>query len=76
MFKNYFKIAIRSLWKDRLFTSLNIIGLSVAFCVAILLAIVALDGLSEDQFHENKDNLYQVYATEQIFFFIIIFILL
>ncbi len=65
MVRNYLKIAFRNLWKDRVFTSLNIIGLTVAFCVATLLTIVSLNDLSEDQFHENKHNLYQVYATEQ-----------
>ncbi|MEM1002482.1 MAG: ABC transporter permease [Bacteroidota bacterium] len=65
MFKNYLKIAIRNLWKGKTFTALNVIGLSVAFCVAILLSISALDDLSENQFHENKDNLYRLYATEQ-----------
>ena len=65
MLKNYFKIAFRNLWKNRVFTLLNILGLTVAFCVATLLSISSLDTLSQDQFHINKDNLYQVYATEQ-----------
>jgi len=65
MIKNFIRIALRNLWKNKVFTALNIIGLSVAFCVAILLSISSLDDLAEDQFHANKDNLYQVYATEQ-----------
>ncbi|WCO02311.1 ABC transporter permease [Psychroserpens ponticola] len=62
---NYIKLACRNLWKDRVFTCLNILGLSVAFCVATLLIISSLDELATDQFHEEKDNLYKVYATEQ-----------
>ena len=65
MIRNYIKIAFRNLWKDRKFTSLNILGLSVAFGIAILLSMYALFELSYDQFHTNKDFLYQVYTTEQ-----------
>ena len=66
MIKNYFKIAIRNLWKNRTFTTLNIVGLTVAFGVAILLSTYALFQLSFDQFHENEDSIYQVYSTEQL----------
>ena len=65
MFRNYIKIAVRNLWKDRKFTALNVLGLSVAFGVAILLSMYALFELSYDQFHKNKDSLYQVYTTDQ-----------
>ncbi len=65
MFRNYIKIAFRNLWKDRKFTALNILGLSVAFGVAILLSMYALFELSFDQFHKNKDSLYQIYTTNQ-----------
>ena len=64
MFRNYLKIAWRNLWKDRTFSFLNIIGLSVAFSVAILLCTYALFELSYDRFHENADKIYQVYTTD------------
>ncbi len=66
MFKNYIKIAWRSLWKNRSFTILNVIGLSVAFGVAILLSMAAFFELSYDDFHEHGDEVYQVYANWQI----------
>ncbi|MEW7289342.1 ABC transporter permease [Aquimarina sp. 2304DJ70-9] len=65
MFKNYIKIAWRSLWKNKAFTFLNIIGLSVAFGVAILLSIAAFFELSYDDFHEHADSVYKVYQREQ-----------
>lgn len=64
MIRNYFKIAWRSLWKEKTYTFLNIFGLSVAFGVAILLAVYALFELSYNKFHENADSIYQVYRTE------------
>ncbi|NER17345.1 ABC transporter permease [Spongiivirga citrea] len=65
MFKSYLKIAWRSLLKNKGFTFLNIIGLSVAFGAAILLSMAALFELSYNQFHENIDDIHQVYITTQ-----------
>ena len=64
MFRNYFKIALRNLWKYRTFTALNIVGLSAAFGVAILLAMFAIYQLSFDKFHEKGNQLYQVYSED------------
>ena len=65
MFKNHFKIAFRNLIKNKGFTFINSIGLSVAFGSAILLSMVSFFELSYDQFHENKGSIYQLYTTEQ-----------
>ncbi|WP_422107626.1 ABC transporter permease [Winogradskyella sp.] len=64
MIKNYFKIALRNLWKNKIFTSLNVIGLTIAFGVAILLAMYAVYELSYDRFHEHGDHLYMVYSED------------
>lgn len=65
MFKNYLKIAWRNLVKDKTNTSLNVIGLSVAFAVAILLGMAALFQLSFDGFHENGASIYKIVKTQQ-----------
>lgn len=65
MIKNYLKIAWRNLMKDKAFTSINIIGLSVAFGVAILLAMAGFFDLSYDKFHTNGDDIYKVYSVKQ-----------
>ncbi|WP_419212792.1 FtsX-like permease family protein [Maribacter sp. X9] len=65
MLKNYLKIAWRNLIKDKTNTSLNIIGLSVAFAVAILLGMAALYQLSFDNFHENGASIYKIVRTQQ-----------
>lgn len=65
MFKNYLKIGWRNLMKDKTFTALNIVGLSVAFGAAILLAMVAFFDLSYDNFHENEERIYKTYWSEQ-----------
>lgn len=65
MLKNYLKIGWRNLMKDKTFTLLNVVGLSVAFGVAVLLSMAAFFDLSYDSFHKNGDNIYQVYNTQQ-----------
>lgn len=64
MFKNYIKIALRNLWKNRTFTALNVVGLTAAFGVAILLGMFAVFQLSFDRFHEHEDALYKVYSED------------
>lgn len=61
MIKNYIKIAFRNLRKQKLYSLINILGLSVglAFCVLVLLFIN--DELTYDQFHENRDRIYRLY---------------
>lgn len=65
MIRNYLKIAWRNLWKRKAFTLLNIIGLSIAFTVAILLSMTATFELSYDKFHTDVDRIYQVFNIEQ-----------
>lgn len=65
MINNYFKIAWRNLIKNKTFTLINVVGLSVAFGVAILLSMAAFYDLGYNNFHENGDNIYQVYTEIQ-----------
>ena len=65
MFKNNLKIAWRSLLKNKTFTGINILGLSVAFGVAILLSMAGFFDLSYDNFHTNSKDIYKVYSTWQ-----------
>jgi len=65
MIKNYFKIAWRNLIKDKINTSLNVTGLSLACAVAILLGTAAMFQLSFDGFHEKGDSIYKIIRTQQ-----------
>ena len=65
MFRHYFKTAFRNLWKEKTFTTLNILGLTAAFGIAFLLCMYGLFELSYDQFHENKNGIYQIYTDNE-----------
>ncbi|WP_247233091.1 ABC transporter permease [Telluribacter sp. SYSU D00476] len=60
MFRNYFKIAFRSLWNNKGYTTLNVAGLALGMACSFLAALWAYDELTYDQFHENIGSIYQV----------------
>lgn len=61
MIKNFIKIAWRNVIRNKSFSVLNILGLSIGLAVTGLIALWIDYELSVEQFHENKDRIYQVY---------------
>ncbi len=60
MIKSYFKIAWRNLIKDRQFTLLNLLGLSVGLACALLIGLWVADELSMEKYNADDARLYQV----------------
>src|ERR1700754_176196 len=60
MLKNYFKIALRNLRKSKMYSFINITGLSVGLAVSILLLLWVRDELSYDRFNVNTTHLYKL----------------
>lgn len=60
MFKNYFKIGLRNLWKYKSSTVINVIGLSTGIAAFVLIALFVSDELSYDRHHEYADDIYRV----------------
>jgi len=61
MYRNYLKIAIRNLRKNKLHTSINIFGLSIGFVVAILAILYIRNELSYEKWIPNHEQVYRVY---------------
>jgi putative ABC transport system permease protein len=66
MFRNYLKIAFRSLRKSKGFTALNIIGLAAGLGVCLLIVLYVTDELSYDRYNVNADRIYRV--DEDLYF--------
>ena len=64
MLKLYLRIAVRNLWKNKIFSSINIMGLSLAIAAGVILMLTALRELSYDRFHDDLDRLYRVYRPD------------
>lgn len=58
MVKNYFKITIRNLLKNKAFSFINISGLAVGMASAILIILWIQNEISMDRFHEKADRIY------------------
>ncbi|WP_312138290.1 ABC transporter permease [Sphingobacterium sp.] len=64
MIRNYFKILARNLAKNKAFSLINIIGLSIGMAAAILITLWIQREYSMDKFHEKSDRLYVVYNRD------------
>ena len=60
MIKNYFKVAIRNIFKYKLFSAINLLGMTLGVTACLFIILYVSDELSFDRFHEKTDQLYQV----------------
>src|SRR5688572_7052392 len=60
MFKNYFKTAFRNLARNKIYSFINIAGLSIGLASAMLIMLYVKDEVSFDRFHKNVNNIYRI----------------
>ncbi len=60
MLTNFIKIAIRALLKQRIYSIINMLGLSIGIASCLLIVLYVSHELSYDQFHTRKDRLYKM----------------
>ncbi len=63
MLKNYFKITLRNISRNKMYSALNIVGLAIGLACCILILLYVHDELSYDRFHDNADSIYRVVPT-------------
>lgn len=60
MLKSYLKIAVRSLVRTKLYSLINIAGLSLGVACCLLLALYVRDEFEYDRYHERLNDLYRI----------------
>jgi putative ABC transport system permease protein len=60
MLKNYFKIAVRSLFRNGLFTFINIFGLALSMSIGLLVLMRLKDRMNYDRFHPHSERTYRI----------------
>ncbi|MCE6987607.1 ABC transporter permease [Dyadobacter sp. CY323] len=60
MIRNYFKIALRNMWKNKAFSFVNLTGLVVGITACLLILQYVSFELSFDQFHKDSDRIYRI----------------
>ncbi|MEP6950588.1 MAG: ABC transporter permease, partial [Ginsengibacter sp.] len=63
MFKNYLKLAWRNLVKNKIYSTINILGLATGMTVAMLIALWIWDEFNYNKYHINHEQLAQVMTT-------------
>lgn len=64
MIKNYLKIALRNLWRNKTYSFINILGLTLGLVCFLLIALYVFDELTYDSFHKNASRIYRVVETK------------
>ena len=60
MFKNYFKIAWRNLIKNKVISSINIVGLATGMTAAVLILIWVQNEMNFDNYHPQSESIYRL----------------
>ncbi len=63
MFRNYLKIAFRSFWKRKVFTFINIVGLSIGISASLVIYLIVNYDFTFDKFEKDSDRLYRVVSN-------------
>ncbi len=66
MLRNYLKIALRNLLKNKAYSAITILGLAIGFACCLTIALYVEDELSYDQFHQNGKNIYRVVEKQNM----------
>ena len=60
MIRNYFKIAWRSLWKNKLFSLINAVSLAIGLSASFVIGLMVYHEFTFDKFHDDVDQIYRV----------------
>jgi predicted permease len=63
MIRNYIKVAVRNLLRQKGFSFINIFGLALGISCTALIGMWVNDELSYDRFHKDYDRMYRITAT-------------
>ena len=60
MFKNYVKTAVRNIFRTKVFSLINILGLAIGMAGTLLILMYITSELSFENFHKNRKHIYRV----------------
>src|SRR5687768_3656831 len=65
MLRNYLKTALRNISKQKVFSFINIFGLTTGLICFLLIALYIFDELTYDRFHKNGSSVYRIVETKR-----------
>lgn len=66
MLRNYIKIALRNLWRQKLYAGINILGLATGISCCLFIMLYVWYEHSYDLFHEKSDRIYRLAVQYQL----------
>jgi len=63
MFKNYFKTAWRSVWKQKAFSAINVLGLAIGISASLVIYLIVSYDLSFDKFERDNNRIYRAVSA-------------
>src|SRR6476659_5689553 len=60
MLTNYFKTSIRSIWRNKLFSAINVLGLAIGISAALVIYLIVAFDLGFEKFHKDPERIYRV----------------
>ncbi|MEZ5042404.1 MAG: FtsX-like permease family protein [Saprospiraceae bacterium] len=60
MLYNYLKVALRNIFREKLYAIINVFGLAIGLGVCLLILLFVKDELSYDKYHSKADQIYRV----------------
>ena len=60
MFRNYLKTALRNLERNKIYSFINVAGLTIGLTCAMLIMLYVKDEVSFDRFHKNGSDIYRI----------------
>jgi putative ABC transport system permease protein len=70
MLKHFLIVALRNTWRNKHYSTINMLGLAIGMASSLMLIFWALDELSYDRFHENSAQIYRIIQerkTDRVF---------
>ena len=65
MLWSYLKIALRTLWKQKGITAINVLGLAAGLAVCLLVGLLFWDQVTHDAFHPGADRIHRITTMRQ-----------
>ncbi|MCK5050618.1 MAG: ABC transporter permease [Candidatus Cloacimonetes bacterium] len=64
MLKNYFKIALRNLLRQKTYSFINIFGFAIGLAVCLIISFYVIDDLTYDNFHDKPEDVYHMLTVD------------
>src|SRR5215472_953887 len=66
MLKNYLLLAFKNFRKQKMFSLINILGLTIGITCCLMIFLFIMNEFSYDKFHKNGENMYRVVRVDNV----------